>query len=212
MKRAIIILSLLFTSPTQAGNNAVNESCKSLCNSESDCVRRCVGQAELFELKSDFINAVTEWTKNPDDRMRALRSGANHEILQLCQSTGWSLDNKMICLRSYPTPDVIKSCKKLSPLQEEQVRCVRMGKTEAEVDACNRLVPGSDRRLECLERNVSAQDSINCRNLGGDTFEKMSCLRNAEGIRMGEARKMELDDRIRAEREKNRARAPASSN
>jgi hypothetical protein len=208
MKLVFCTLLVFFATTAWAGNNAVNEACKRLCNVESGCVRRCVGHAELFELKSDFINAVADWTKTPDDRMTALRSGANLEILSLCKQTGWSLDNMMICLRSYPTPEVIKACKKLSPLQEEQVRCVRRGKTDAEVEACNRLVPGSDRRLECLDRNVTAQDVTTCREEGGDSYEKMRCLGRAELARTGESRHGELEERIRAERE--RVRSPAS--
>ena len=214
MKFALLTLGFLFVLPAWAGGNAVNESCKGLCNSDGECVRKCVGQAELFELKSDFINAVTDWTKKPDDRMRALRSGANAEILSLCSQTGWSLDNKMICLRSYPTPEVIKSCKKLSPLQEEQVRCLRMGKTDVEVSACVNLTPGSDMRLDCLQRNVTAQDAISCRKEGGDSFEKMNCLRKAEIARSGESRRTGLESRIRAEHDRIRDsagdRSPAS--
>jgi hypothetical protein len=210
MKSAFFIFLFLLASPAHAANNAVNLACKSLCASESECVRRCVGQAELFELNADFINAVTEWTKKPDDRMRALRSGANIEILQICKTTGWSLDNMMICLRSYPTPEVIKACKRLSALQEEQVRCVRMGKVDAEVDACSKLFPGSDRRLLCLEKNITAEDTNECRTLGGDSYEKASCLDRSEAVRMGEARKVNLDHRVRAERANDRQLASFS--
>lgn len=195
MKLALFTFSLLLSAThAHAVNNAVNLACKALCNSENDCVRRCVGQAELFELRPEFINAVTDWTKKPDDRMRALRSGANQEILDLCKQTGWSLDNMMICLRSYPTFDVIRNCKKLSPLQEEQVRCVRMGKTDAEIESCSKLFPGSDRRLECLSRNVVASDIDHCRHYG-DTAAKARCLEAAEAVRSGEARPGDFDDR-----------------
>jgi hypothetical protein len=195
MKSVLFIFFLLFAPRTYAANNAVNLACKSLCASESECVRRCVGQAELFELNADFINAVTDWSKKPDDRMRALRSGANVEILQLCKATGWSLENMMICLRSYPTPEVIKACKRLSTLQEDQVRCVRAGKVDAEVDACNKLFPGSDRRLLCLQKYTTAQDTDACRTLGGDSYEKATCLDRSEAVRLGEARKTNLDRR-----------------
>jgi len=200
MKIALLTFSFLFSNvPAHAANNAVNLACKSLCNAESDCVRRCVGQAELFELKPEFISAVAEWTQKPDDRMRALRSGANLEILDLCKQTGWSLDNMMVCLRSYPTFEVIKSCKRLSPLQEEQVRCVRMGKTDAEVESCRKLFPGTDRRLECLSRNVVAYDIDHCRPYG-DTAAKARCLEAAEAVRSGESSPTDFDAQIRAER------------
>jgi hypothetical protein len=199
---------LLSAIPALAANNAVHDACKRLCETDGDCVHKCVGQAELFELRPDFVNAVADWTKNPEDRMRALRSGANLEILALCQQTGWSLDNKMICLRSYPTPQVIKNCKKLSPLQEEQVRCVRSGKTEAEIDACIRLVPGAGHRLDCIERRVSVEARHTCGEDGGDSFEKMGCLERAEKSAEAKARAQRLETRIRLER--NRDRAPAS--
>lgn len=130
MKLAFVILALFFAIPARAANNAVNDACKRLCDTDGECVKKCVGQAELFELKADFINAVTDFTKLPGDRMRALRSGANLEVLALCKQSGWSLDNMMICLRSYPTAEVIKGCKRKSQLQETQVECMRQGKVE----------------------------------------------------------------------------------
>ena len=209
MKMALWILSLFLALPVSAANNAVHEACKRLCDNESECVRKCVGHAELFELRADFINAVADFTKKTDDRMRALRSGADLEILALCKGTGWSLDNKMICLRSYPTPEVIRNCKRLSPREEEQVHCVRLGKSEADVDACIRIVPGTDRRLECLERGVTAKDAGDCHEQGGDTYEKMKCLEKAELARMDQGKRQQLDVRIHEERR--RQRAPAST-
>jgi hypothetical protein len=203
-----LFLLFLFSLPAFAANNAVNDACRRLCAADTDCVHKCVSQAELFELKPDFINAVTDWTKKPDDRMRALRSGADVLILELCKSTGWSLENMMICLRSYPTPEVIRNCKRLSPLQEEQVHCVRLGKTEAQIDECNQLVPGSGHRIACLERRVTAPDTRNCRDLGGDSFERMQCLEKAELSRAEKSRHDALDGRIRHERSGNRS--PAS--
>jgi hypothetical protein len=180
MRLSVFILTLLLALPASAANNAVNGACRQLCDGDSDCVRKCVGQAELFELRAEFIRAVTEWTVKPDDRMRALRSGANLEILDLCKRTGWSLENMMICLRSYPTRDVIKNCKKLSTLQEEQVQCVRLGKTEAEIDACVRFVPAPNFRLTCLEHQVSMRELKSCDAQGGDSRERMRCLERAE--------------------------------
>jgi hypothetical protein len=204
----LAIVVLFASAPALAGNNAVNDACKRLCNAESDCVHRCVAQAELFELRSDFINAITDFTKGVDDRMRALRSGADLTILSLCKTTGWSLDNMMICLRSYPTPEVIKNCKRLSPRQEEQVECVRLGKSEAEIDACIRLVPGSDRRLQCLGLRVTANETANCGEAGGDSYERMKCLERNASENADKIRRRELDMRVESERRK---RMPASS-
>ena len=178
MKPLLLISLLLFALPAGAAHNSVNEACRSLCDGEGECVRKCVAQAELFELRPDFILAVSNFTKKIEDRMRALRSGADLGVLAICQGTGWSLDNQMTCLRSYPTPELIKACKRLSSRQEEQVECVRMGKTDAEVDACNGMFPGSDRRLECLGTSVSARDRSTCEERGGDSRMKMECLRS----------------------------------
>lgn len=208
MKLVLWTLSILLAQSASAANNAVHDACKRLCDQESECVHKCVAHAELFELRAEFINAVTDFTKRTDDRMRALRSGADLQILSLCKDVGWSLDNKMICLRSYPTPEVIRNCKRLSPREEEQVQCVRLGKTEAEINECIQLVPGSDRRLECLQRGVTARETRSCREGGGDTYEKMKCLEKAEDTHDGLKRNSELDARIRDERK--RERAPAS--
>ncbi len=191
MKRTLsnlLLLVSLFAQPARGANNSVNEACKRLCETESECVRKCVAHAELFELKSDLIDNVADWTPVVETRMKVLRTGANNEILALCKQTGWSLDNMLTCLRSYPTKEVIRECKKLSSLQEEQVRCIRLGKTSAEIEACSLLVPASNQRLECLSRTITAQETRECRKYGMNSQQRMNCLERAQQADSGETR------------------------
>ncbi len=190
------------------------EACKRLCEGEGECLRKCVAQVELFELKRDFIEASTEWSAAVDTRMRVLRSGANMETISICKKTGWSEENKLTCLRSYPTPGVMKNCKKLSSLEDEQVRCVRTGKTEAEIDACTNLVPGSDLRLECLQRDVTALEVRQCNRSGLDSRARMQCLERWHLAREEESKIFELEVRRRVAEEtrlEQLERRPASS-
>jgi hypothetical protein len=205
----LILVGLLL--PAQAANNSVNVACKRLCDTQSECVRKCVAHAELFELNSDFVNATADWSPDPEIRMKVLRTGANVEILALCKQTGWSLDNMLTCLRSYPTPEVIKSCKKLSTGQEEQVRCIRMGKTSAEIEACTLLAPSASQRLECLGKEVTAQETRECRRLGPDIQQRMQCLDRARKNVEAEAKEFQDEARHRVAEEARKAGpAPAS--
>jgi hypothetical protein len=214
MKRTLLFAPFVFlASLAFAANNSVNEACKRLCETESECVRKCVGHAELFELRCEFISAAADWSPTIETRMKVLRSGANLEVLEICQKTGWSLENKLTCLRSYPTPEVLKACKKLSPRQEEQMRCLRMGKSEAEVNACIALVPGSDLALACLQKQVTAQETRECRRMGLDSKARMDCLEQAVREHEAESVAFEREVRRRVAEEKKREeqnRMPAS--
>ncbi len=196
-------LAFLLAQPAWSANNAVNDACKDLCSRESECVRRCIAHAELFELNADFIRAVTDFTKHVDDRMRALRSGADIQILELCKETGWSLDNMMICLRSYPSQEVIRNCKKLSPRQEDQVQCVRLGKAAAAIDACNRLTPSGDLRLECLGLPLTVEETKLCGSSGGNSNTRMKCLERTAETHEGKTEKALLESKY-VDREKSR--------
>lgn len=202
MNRTLFLLPLLFfASLALAANRGVPEACKRLCDSESECVRKCVSQAELFELRSDFIDASTAWGKTAEVRMRVLRSGANIDTIALCKTTGWSEENKLTCLRSYPTPSMLKLCKKLSSREEEQVQCLRTGKTEAEVDACINLVPGTDLRLECLHKDTTALETRQCNRNGLDSRARMNCLQRWQMAHEEEAKAFEREVRQRVAEE-----------
>ncbi|HEY8278391.1 MAG TPA: hypothetical protein VIH99_02125 [Bdellovibrionota bacterium] len=208
---ALILLSCFASPAALAVSKGAEDSCRRICSGDSECAGKCTSHVDLFELQTDFLSSVAAWNVSTDDRMKAVRSGANREVLDLCRSTGWSLDNIFTCLRSYPTPDVIQSCKKLSPRQEEQVRCVRAGKSSAEVDACASAFPGSDMSLHCLEMQVTAQETRWCRERKGGSAERMSCLEDHVAIRQRDTREFEEEIRRAAAREEaENSRKPAS--
>ena len=109
MKPLLFLFIFSLFAPAQAANNCVHDACRRLCETERDCVRRCVSHTELMEVRAEIVNTAADFHKLPEVRLMALRTGASLETFDLCQKTGWSSDNKLICLRSYPSVEVIKS-------------------------------------------------------------------------------------------------------
>jgi hypothetical protein len=173
----ISIFLLLLSVPSDAANNSIHEACRRLCDVEVDCVHRCVGHAELMEVRAELVNVAAEFHKSPDVRLTALRTGASLETFEMCTKTGWSTENKLICLRSYPTASLIKACKNLSPREDDQVRCVRNGKTTAEVEACNRLLVSANIRLECVGLHAGADATETCDQKGRGSLQRLECLK-----------------------------------
>lgn len=188
MNSLVSIFALLFVSLAYSASNSVHDACRRLCESEKDCVRKCVGHAELMEVRAELVNTAAKFHKDPEVLMTALRSGANVETFELCATTGWSTEGKLTCLRSYPTRELIKSCKRLSTREEEQVRCVRNGKTAAEVDRCASILTDPGMRMECLDLEVTAMESGSCARSGAGSRERLECLRRADTKRTGRDR------------------------
>ena len=179
MKSSLLLfLALLPLSGAHAGN-AVNDACKRLCETDSECVRKCVAHAELMELKADVIHVAAGFHKSVDMRLTALRTGASIETFEICSKSGWSTDNTLTCLRAYPTQELMKSCKKLSPREEDQVKCLRNGKTSAEVEACLKILVSTDLRLQCVGLQLSAEATEGCNLKGQGSRDRLHCLERA---------------------------------
>jgi hypothetical protein len=159
--------------------SAVNDACKRLCETERECVRKCVGHSELMELRADLINVASDFHKEPELRLTALRTGASLETFEICRRSGWSTANQLTCLRAYPTPELMKSCKKLSPREEEQVKCIRIGKTSAEVDACLKILVSNELRLECVGLKLAAEEIESCELKGKGSHDRLRCLKGS---------------------------------
>ncbi|MGZ3693308.1 MAG: hypothetical protein ACXWQO_03830 [Bdellovibrionota bacterium] len=178
MKPLVLLLLLLITLPVEANaGSKIADACGRLTARDPELTRNCVNHAELFEVDSEYIGAVVQFNPSVEIRMKALKSGANVETLNLCKSLGWSTDNTLSCLRSYPTPEIIKSCKKLSPKQEEQLRCIREGRESTQVDACTTQSDLVSERFTCLDLNVPTLATINCNNLHSTFTARMACMK-----------------------------------
>lgn len=182
--RTFLFLCIVFLFAGQApAGNAVSDACKRLCETEKECVRKCVGHAELMELRADLINMAAAFHKDPELRMTALRTGAGLDAFEICGKSGWSTDNKLICLRAYPTPELMRSCKKLSPREDEQVLCVRNGKSAASVDACAKLLVSNELRVKCVSLQVTARATEACNLKGQGSRDRLRCLETSAGRR-----------------------------
>lgn len=122
-----ILLCSLHAIAAIAATSGVNEACKQLCDQEAACLKKCVGHAELFEIRPELIKSVAAFDPDTETRLKVLRTGASAETLELCKKADWSLENTLICLRSYPTRDLMKACTKAKRGEDEQVECVRSG-------------------------------------------------------------------------------------
>ena len=179
MKSSLLLFLALFSLSGAHAGNAVNDACKRLCETDGDCVRKCVAHAELMELKADVIHVAAGFHKSVDMRLTALRTGASIETFETCGKSGWSTDNMLTCLRAYPTPELMKSCKKLSPREEDQVKCLRNGKTSAEVEACMKILVSTDLRLQCVGLQLEAKVTETCDLKGQGSRDRLRCLERA---------------------------------
>jgi hypothetical protein len=170
----VLFISILL-SPS-AGAVSLKEACRSFALADGTVEKKCIGHGQYFELHGDFVAACTDFSPDPDVRMRCLKSGANLETLRLCQSTGWELDNILSCMRSYPTPGVIAACKKISPDEAEQLRCVRVVREASQVAGCISFARSLENRIECLERDLPVQEAKFCARRNRDENGRMDCL------------------------------------
>ena len=178
MYRVLPLLGLVVLSfhAEAARAHKIADACQALANGDRDLITKCVNHAELFELEATFIRTVVAFHNDVEVRMKALKSGANVDTIQLCKSLGWSLENTLSCLRAYPTPELLRGCKKLSKVEDEQLRCVRYGREVSQVNACETMSENSGDRFRCLELDVPALAAINCRNKSSAVTGRFHCL------------------------------------
>lgn len=169
--------------------NRIADACALLTQNDHELTTKCINHAELFELDSGFIKAVAAFDRSIDIRMRALKSGANTDTLELCKKLRWTTENTLSCLRSYPTPELIKGCKKISSSEEDQLRCIRLGKEPAQVNACDSIASQVKEKFRCLEMDVPALATLNCRNKSDSEKIRQNCLQQLVHAREEEYRR-----------------------
>lgn len=176
--RTLFFFLVLFSLPAEAGvvRNKIADACSRLTDRDPELTKNCVNHAELFEVDSQYIRAVVDFHPSVEIRMKALKSGASVDTLNLCKSLGWSIDNTLSCMRSYPTPSLVKECKKISPKEDEQLKCVRIGRETSQVQACGSLGERVEERFQCLSLDIATLDTINCRNTQQGFSARLRCL------------------------------------
>lgn len=191
------LLLLLLCSAAQAGSK-IADACSELTNRDPALTKNCVNHAELFEVEAPFIRAVTQFHRSVEVRMKALKSGASVDTLNLCKSTGWNLDNTLSCLRAYPTPEVVRDCKKLSPKEDDQLKCVREGRDTSQINACLEISPLIPERISCLNLDVPAMATINCENKFHTFKERLRCMQQEIASKEDEYRRDQAEMHERA--------------
>lgn len=179
MKLFLFIIALILIATRAFAGNALHDACKHLCETDSECVRKCVAHSELMELRAEVVNAASDFHKKPELRLTALRTGANLEAFEVCRKSGWSTDNQLTCLRASPSPGLMKSCKLLSPREDDQVKCIRSGKVAGEVEACLKILVSADLRLQCVGLQLSVKATEACDLKGQGSKDRMRCLERA---------------------------------
>lgn len=176
--RLLAFLLVLLSLPAEAGvvRNRITDACSRLTNRDPELSKNCVNHAELFEVDSQYIRAVVGFHPSVEIRMKALKSGASVDTLNLCKSLGWSIDNTLSCMRSYPTPALVKECKKISPREDEQLKCVRIGREVSQVQACGELSDLAEERFHCLSLDIGTLATLNCRNTQRGFSARLKCL------------------------------------
>lgn len=183
LRLALLTLLLL---PASAEASSLATACRALTNGDSTLTKKCVSHGEFFEVKASLVQGCTSFHGDVEIRMRCLKSGADTDILRLCQSAGWTLDGTLTCLRAYPTEPVIKSCKKLSPEEDEQIRCVRLGREAAQIDSCREMSFDPAARFQCLQMDVPVFEARRCTVSHKTVSKRMGCLENFVARREGE--------------------------
>lgn len=173
----LCLLALSLSAEAGTVRNKIADACSRLTARDAELTKNCVNHAELYELDSGYVNAVVNFHSTVEVRMKALKSGANVDTLNLCKALGWSIDNTLSCMRSYPTPEVIKACKKISPKEDEQLKCIREGRDAAQINACEGFGTKVAERFQCLELDVSALATINCRSKFQNHSSRIVCMK-----------------------------------
>ncbi len=197
MRPFALFFSLFLLAPEAEAKSSLAVACQQLVKNDKTLLPKCVSHGEFFELNSEFVSACTKFHDDVEIRMRCLKSGANMEILKLCQSAGWSLDGTLTCLRAYPTSDGMKACKALSEMEEEQIRCVRMGREKAQVDSCVALAASAEERLHCLQMDIPYFEANRCSKNYKDNTNRFHCLENYVAQRENEFRRDQAEVRGR---------------
>jgi hypothetical protein len=96
MTLALLLLQIFFTAQAATLRNA----CMEFSAGDREAAKKCIAHGESFELNGEFVSAVTKYSADPEIRMKVLKSGANFEILKICQATGWAQDHQITCMRS----------------------------------------------------------------------------------------------------------------
>lgn len=172
MTLALLILQILVTA--QAAT--LRSACMEFAAGNREAAKKCIAHGESFELNGEFVSAVAKYSADPDVRMKVLKSGANFEILKMCQATGWTQDHQITCMRSYPTEELIKACRKMSGEEEEQLRCVRVGREPNQVLGCISLSRELETRFTCLESDMPVAESRNCARSSKNEKARIACI------------------------------------
>jgi hypothetical protein len=172
----MILALLLLQALSSAQAASLRNACLEFAAGDHQVARKCISHGESFELNGEFVSAVTKFSRDPEVRMKVLKSGANTEILALCKATGWSLDHQISCMRSYPTESIMKACRKISGDEEEQLRCVRIGREPQQVLGCAKFSRNVDNRFRCMEEDLPAQEARACAKRNKSEKARMACL------------------------------------
>lgn len=172
MTLALLLLQIFSTAQAASLRNA----CMEFSAGDRDAAKKCIAHGESFELNGEFVTAVTKYSSVPEVRMKVLKSGANLEILKVCQATGWSLDHQITCMRSYPTEELIKACRKISGDEEEQLRCVRVGREPNQVLGCISFSDKLDTRFTCLENDMPVAETRFCSRNSKNEKARLACM------------------------------------
>lgn len=172
MTLALLLLQIFLSA--QAAT--LRSACLEFSAGDREAAKKCIAHGESFELNGEFVSAATAFSKDPEVRMKVLKSGANLEALKLCQATGWSLDHQITCMRSYPTEELIKACRKMSNEEEEQLRCVRVGREPNQVLGCASLSEKLETRFTCLENDMPVAETRSCARKSKNEKARLACM------------------------------------
>jgi hypothetical protein len=181
MTLALLLLQIFFTA--QAAT--LRSACIEFSAGDREAAKKCIAHGESFELNGEFVSAVTKYSADPEVRMKVLKSGANSEILKICQATGWAQDHQITCMRSYPTEELIKACRKMSNEEEEQLRCVRVGREPPQVLGCVSFSQKLETRFSCLENDMPVVESRHCARLSKNEKTRIACMEEYVAKREG---------------------------
>jgi hypothetical protein len=154
----------------------LRSACLEFAAGDRETAKKCISHGESFELNGEFVSAATKYSADPEVRMKVLKSGANSEILKLCQATGWAPDHQITCMRSYPTEELIKACRKMSRDEEEQLRCVRVGREPTQVIGCISFSRELESRFTCLENDMPVAEARRCARASKNEKARLACM------------------------------------
>lgn len=200
-----VILTVILLQTAWASPSLV-DACRELTNRDPELTKKCFAHAELFEVPVHFVRAVADFDPSVENRMKALKSGADVNTLALCKQQSWSKEGTLTCLRSYPTPELIRACKKISGQEEDQLRCVRMGRETAQVESCFLLGDTMKERFRCLEMDIPALEARTCDTQQSAADGKFKCLQRVVDRRERESLEFYNETRTRVLAEERRER------